>query len=74
MVNLVTSQAALRGWNHVEAPALRLERAVVESADGSHRDVKNLDLAGLWLNVHFGADEGQRGRSPECHRYTARND
>jgi hypothetical protein len=57
LIDFASSQAELRGWVVREAPATVLPGARLRRLDGGHEPPRDLDLAGVWLNPHFGSDD-----------------
>ena len=57
LAEFVRARAELRGWLSAEAPPLHLPEAHVRGLDGQSAVRHGLDLEGVWVNPHFGADD-----------------
>ena len=57
LLEFMRTQCELRGWLYAEPPAQQLAPARVRSIEGRTQDHARLDLAGIWVNPHFGCDD-----------------
>lgn len=57
LMQFTRTWAEQRGWLTADAEPADLVAATVRGPDGSPHPPRNLRLAGVWLNSHFGADD-----------------
>jgi hypothetical protein len=57
LLDFVRAQSDVRGWVVVDAPARIAGPARLRTIEGKVGGLDRVDLAGLWLNPHFGADD-----------------